>query len=453
MVATAAHDWLNSWPYTAGSLLVDRLVDSHFIAQLDAANADEVAAFQQQQLDLLLAAVAQRPWWRHWLGGRKQAGLAELPIMQRSDFRASAAGPAPLVPAWHGAVYGFATSGSSGIAAQFYTTEYANRLSVSHFWHDHVRQGRDFGRTLIWFNNRGNANASGQTVSHSSQPGDPFAGTFNTLIRSVNDFSMSEHSHWLAQQLALTTLAAPYYVAISPVILEAILSDVEAGSVVIAPGAIAQCMTFAATVTKELRRRTLTTLGASIRDRYSAEETGPMAFQCPQHDDYYHLATSQAIVEVVDDAGRTCPAGVLGRVLVTTLHNHASPVVRYDIGDDAAWRPACVCGHRGPVLTDLVGRRLALIRLPDGSRKLFVVVAKDFMGIAPVLEFRAVQTALFSVHLQVVAAEPLTASQSLNIVAQLKRLISEQIEFTVEQVAQIDWPPGGKRLGVTSLVA
>lgn len=434
------------WPYGVGALLVDRLVDSHFIAQLDAASAADVQAFGQQQLDLLLVAVAQRPWWRHWLGGRSKAKLADLPVMQRLDFQASAAQPLPTLPAWHGSPVSNSTSGSSGIAVKFYSTQYASRLSISHFWHDHLRQGRDFSKHMVSFTHRGAGNSAG----YSDLPGNRFEGVFPTLLRRVPDYSIYEHAHWLSK---ITAEQAPPYLAISPAVLAGIFDEIEAGTVApIAKGAIEQVLSFGMTVDPMLRQRCRTLLGASIRDRYSCEELGALAFQCPHDDNSFHIARANVILEVVDDTGQPCAPGVTGKVLVTGLHNHANPVLRYDIGDEAAYAPRCSCGFSGACLTNLLGKRLGLIRLPDGSRKFFRIAAKDFTNIAPITEFRVVQTTHTTVQVQVVSATPLTDASLQTIAATLSDLISEQLVFEVRQVEQIHWPAGAKRLGVTSLL-
>jgi hypothetical protein len=62
-------------------------------------------------------------------------------------------------------------------------------------------------------------------------------------------------------------------------------------------------------------------------------------------------------LELLDEQGNACALGETGRVIVTALHNYASPVVRYELGEVASWQPECVCGHAHPVLTNIgVGR-------------------------------------------------------------------------------------------------
>jgi len=59
-------------------------------------------------------------------------------------------------------------------------------------------------------------------------------------------------------------------------------------------------------------------------------------------------------------------AGQVGRVVVTDLHNFATPLIRYDLGDYAEMADTCPCGRGLPALKRIMGRRRNMVRLPDG---------------------------------------------------------------------------------------
>jgi hypothetical protein len=63
-----------------------------------------------------------------------------------------------------------------------------------------------------------------------------------------------------------------------------------------------------------------------------------------------HVCAESFFVELLDEAGEPAPQGELGRVVLTSLHNFAMPLIRYDIGDLAAFGPACSCGRGLPAL-------------------------------------------------------------------------------------------------------
>ena len=87
-------------------------------------------------------------------------------------------------------------------------------------------------------------------------------------------------------------------------------------------------------VDASLRSLAAKRLGATIHDKYSTQEAGCMAIQCPECTSY-HVQSEAVIVEVLDDSGRPCRPGEIGRVVVTPFFNFATPLIRYDVGDFA----------------------------------------------------------------------------------------------------------------------
>ena len=64
---------------------------------------------------------------------------------------------------------------------------------------------------------------------------------------------------------------------------------------------------------------------------------GIIALQCPSGG-LYHLQSESVHVEILDEAGRPCAPGEIGRVIVSPLHNFAMPLLRYESGDYAPIR-------------------------------------------------------------------------------------------------------------------
>ena len=81
---------------------------------------------------------------------------------------------------------------------------------------------------------------------------------------------------------------------------------------------------------------------------YSCEEAGYIALQCPQAE-HYHCQSESVLVEVLDDEGRPCTPGQVGKVVLTALHNFAMPLIRYENQDYAEVGPPCACGRGLPV--------------------------------------------------------------------------------------------------------
>src|SRR3546814_2899792 len=101
-----------------------------------------------------------------------------------------------------------------------------------------------------------------------------------------------------------------------------------------------------------------------VKDSYSSEEAGYLAIQCPEHE-VYHAQSENVLLEVVDDDGRPCRPGEIGRVLITSLHNFATPLIRYELGDYAEVGAPCACGRGLPVIRRIVGRQRNRLAPPE----------------------------------------------------------------------------------------
>jgi phenylacetate-CoA ligase len=104
-----------------------------------------------------------------------------------------------------------------------------------------------------------------------------------------------------------------------------------------------------------------------VHDVYCCEELGYIAAQCPRYE-HYHVPSETIPVEILDEQGRPCAPGQVGRVVLTPLHNFAMPLIRYAIGDYAEVGGLCPCGHGLPVLQRIPGRQRNRVVLPDGRR-------------------------------------------------------------------------------------
>ena len=75
------------------------------------------------------------------------------------------------------------------------------------------------------------------------------------------------------------------------------------------------------------------------------------------------------LVEILDEGGRACLPGQIGRVVVTDLYNYAMPLLRYRIGDRGSLlADPCGCGHPFPLLGVVAGRRADMLVLEGGHR-------------------------------------------------------------------------------------
>lgn len=211
-----------------------------------------------------------------------------------------------------------------------------------------------------------------------------------------------------------------------------------------------QVITFSEVVTPECRALVREAFNARVVDRYSCEELGWIALQCPVHD-HYHALSASTIVEIVDENLRQVKPGESGKILLSSLHSYAMPLIRYDIGDYAVAGEQCDCGIQLPVISKILGRERSFLRLPDGSVRLAGLVGEYWLEIAPVDEYRLVQYADDEVEAFVVCRRKLADTELAAMKKMLGQVLHPKLEIVVTQVQSIDRGNGRKKIDVIRL--
>ena len=168
-------------------------------------------------------------------------------------------------------------------------------------------------------------------------------------------------------------------------------------------------------------------------DLYSANEVGYIAFRCREQG-ALHVQSESLLVEVLDDAGQPCAPGETGRVVVTSLHNLATPLLRYEIGDYAEVGAPCKCGRGLPVLARVQGRVRNLVRTPDG-RRYWPVSLGRIRTVTPIIQAQFVQTALDTVELRVVCSRALSPEETADAVVKTRQALG----YPVRRAASCPW--------------
>ncbi len=188
-----------------------------------------------------------------------------------------------------------------------------------------------------------------------------------------------------------------------------------------------QVQTLGETLAPRVRAACAEAWGVGVADMYSTEEIGYIALQCPEHE-RYHVQAENAYVEILDDADRPCAPGEVGRVVVTALHNLATPLIRYDLGDYAEAGGACDCGRGLPVLERIMGRTRNMLTLPTGERFWPSLGDAGYTEAAPISQFQLVQTALERIEVRLVAQRHLEAGEE----AALTKLIHQRLGYAFD---------------------
>ena len=397
--------------------------------------------YQDHHLAALLAhARAHSPFWRARLKPGVTA-LDRLPVLDRKGLRAQAEaeGALPLPPE-HGEAVRNKTSGATSEPVFFHVSTFNGSYNQARYAFDDLNGGRRLDLPLTFM---------GRTIER-TETLDRWPSLTGRIWRTGGGVMMPM-SLLDAEAIAETLLAGPGgHIVIRPAILEVLLRHARAQARPLPP--FADILTYGETVDDRLREAVRQVLGAQVTDRYSCEEAGPVAFECRRAPGHHHVCASNVMVEVVDERRRPVPEGVVGDVLLTGLHTLASPIIRYDVGDRAALLGACPCGHRGPVLRQLLGRRKSLLRLPDGRLTFFYVASDALTAAAPVREWRVSQTGRTALRLEIAAPRPLTETECEALRDVARGSLFQDFAVEIREVPRIDWGESGKRLLVVNLL-
>lgn len=329
------------------------------------------------------------------------AAWRDIPLLTRSRLQeAGETIRSRIIPPSHGPVQSTQTSGSTGQNVITYGTDL-----TQHFWNlltlrDHFWHGRKPGGTHAVIRVIDGAERGGKT--HADW-GVPFSQIYRTgpsaMLNLLTD--IREQADWLWR-------LNPHYLLTYPSNLAALLELFERTGDRLSN--LLQVRTIGEMLPAETRAACQRIWGAPIVDLYSSQEVGYIALQCPTGD-CYHVQSENLIVEVLDETGRSCLPGEVGQVVVTTLHNFASPLIRYVIGDYAEVAEPCRCGRGLPAIKRIMGRRRNLITLPDGKRFWPIFGVRRFRDVAPVRQYQVIQTALDQLLVRLVVDAALIGAQ------------------------------------------
>lgn len=342
------------------------------------------------------------------------------------------------VPSGHGAVVQSQSSGSTGMPVRFLQTAvtqfFWNALTVR----EHLWQQRDFSGKLA---------AIRIKMKEGSWPdwGLPVAALFRTGPGATLNVRTD-----VERQLAWLVREDPDYLITHASNLHA-LAELSLKQGVRLPR-LRQARTYSEALRPDLRETVRAAWGVQIADGYSCEEAGNIALQCPRHE-HYHIQSENLLVEILDEAGRPCAPGETGRVVITTLHNFAMPLIRYELGDYAEVGEPCECGRGLPVLTRILGRRRNMVVLPDGRRHWPSMPSTMWHAVAPIEQFQVTQTGIGSLEVKYVMGRPLSQEEIAGLEQALAERFSHAFDIVWQRVDAIERGQGGKYEDFISLLA
>ena len=393
---------------------------------------------QQKRLRELLAVAARAPYWRQVLNGlglRPEtftlADLSSLPFLTKDILRARESDL--RIPRARG-VYENFSGGSTGIPIQFFqdrrykvhmsvSTRLCNEMAgaftgarLAKLWgapQDKRQIESPWGKLKLWLLNHRYLDTF-----------DMGAARMNLYHRQMEEFqpdliqAYASSIHLLARHLKRNRIRPTY-----PRV--AIISAAER-------------------LTEEMRRDIEDVFPTKVFNRYGSREVSAMAAECGEHRGL-HITSAGHIVETVDPVTLQPVSGRPGEIVITVLHNHAMPFLRYRIGDVGLLDESpCPCGRTTPRLLDVLGRTSDNFLMPDGRIVHGEYFTHLFYGRPEVEQFQFIQDAVDDYVLRIVPGGGYSSELGRYLETEIRAFIGTSARLRLEIRDEIPKTASGK---------
>lgn len=404
------------------------------------ARIDELQA--EKLVQLLQHAAEKVPYYQQLLAGiqcsKGPEALRQMPPLTKADIRsaegmlqASDANPRDLEPN--------STSGSTGEPLRFYTDRRSSNGRKAAVVRNRRWAGVQPGdrEMRLWGSPIDNDKAKALRGRLHS---------WLTRTRMINAYDLSRD----ALQSYLREIAAykPSLLISYPSVLEELAGEaVRSGFAAVPIGAIVVSAERLFPAQRELFQNVF---ASQVFNRYGCREVGDIAHECNLHQGL-HLNSERVFVEVVREDLSPCAPGEIGDLLVTDLDNYGMPLIRYSIGDRGAFAEApCACGRGLPLLGEIEGRSLDVVRFPNGSAvggTYWTILLRERPGIR---QFQVIQQHIDEVIIHYTADINLSLETEKFIQQDVRRRAGPDFRVVFDHVEEIKRTAAGKRRLVIS---
>lgn len=392
----------------------------------------------RQVLHSAATSAYYREKWR--AAGISAAQLAEitpdtlhrLPILPKDDVRLSPLAFLPESARRSGRKYSFFTSGSTGTPLRAICSRGAHQRFMA------AREVRSFGWAGTSLR-RPRAMIGGRLIVPDGRADPPFyryniaerqvylsayhiaPAHVSDYVRGLNRYRPDVITGYAFSQATLARMMHQQGLALEYVPRAAITSSEK--------------------LTAEMRAIIFNAWGCRAYQEYGSVENCCLATECEFGG--LHVSPDFGILEIVDDDGYPVPAGVEGRVLCTGLLNDTQLLIRYDIGDLAAWsKDTCPCGRDHlPLLQELSGRVEDAVVGSDGRE--LVRFHGVFVNLPHVMMGQVVQISKTEYLVRVVAESGFGEAE----IQEIRRRFSERlgdVKVHVETSSDLERTANGK---------
>jgi phenylacetate-coenzyme A ligase PaaK-like adenylate-forming protein len=400
--------------------------------------------WQTAQLrNLIKHATERSTFWQQRIGTPKLSGvsLSALPILERGAVMKQVVDEGSLLrPGDQIAVNTSSTSGSSGVPVKFFASGMNARYNHVRSVAQYLLEGRDLTLNRVQVDYTPHLAKEGLKVTRSEAWLGALSSFFGCGANKVIEYFRPDMKQF-REELERDAIG---YLVTAQWTVDTLLQSIDLFA--LKRAGLHMWISVADAVDPALREA-LKSQGVAVRSTYSAQEVGPIGFECEHVPGNYHVATSNVIVEV--DSGQSYRLGPhrLGRVLVTHLHSYATPFIRYDIGDLASLAPACLCGRPGPTLSNVYGRGKNLLKHRDGTVSPFYLGTSLIAKLPEFKDYRIRQTDIATIVIEIGGRADLNPNEQNTIIDLIRKQAGDEFRVEVKVVPEIDWRGSVKKLG------
>lgn len=410
-------------------------------------DAQALARLQLEKLNRLLehcwrtVPYLRDRWTAEGLDDRPLAHVGELaryPVTDKDEITANYA--AMISSEWRGRTASKATGGSTGSPFRFEFTPESDARRNAVMWRGYRWAGADIGRraAFLW------GTGFGGSASHRAKDW-LYHRAFNRVV--LNAFQLTERNAGEFADAINRFRPAVIVGYVTPLVTLAELALKE-HLTLHQPVSV---ITGAEGLSESQREVIAGVFRCPVFNTYGSREFMLIAAECERQRGL-HTSADHLVVETLNEQGAVV-VDEPGDVVITDLHNFGMPFVRYRNGDLATRATRrCDCGRGLPLLERIDGRKLDMIRSPDGRMlpgEFFPHLMKEFEFVR---QFQVVQREPGAVEIALVGRGDVTEEGLARMRHEIAAALGQRMRVDLQLVQDIPLTPSGKRRVTVSLL-
>lgn len=190
-------------------------------------------------------------------------------------------------------------------------------------------------------------------------------------------------------------------------------------------------------------------LKCEIISQYADEECGIIAQErIPTKEDnnVMYLNYADYYIEFLKlESDKSAEYGELARIVITDLHNHAFPIIRYDCGDTGVLMPPDEHSKGYPVLGKLYGRKMDMVYTTSGVPFSPMLLGRTVKNFNVIKQWQFIQKGERDYVFKTIIEKGEDRRELDSMLNELKRTIGLDAKITIEVVDNIPLLKSGKR--------